>query len=244
MNRTRFSSLLLSTLLLAPAPALAQNAPGPFALTASAGLAVTAGNTSTSTINAAYEALFDPKTKNVVKSDGLYLRGKTEGVVSTNRLNLNVRDQYALSPRAFVYGQTQYLQDEFKNIDFLVAPTGGLGYKLLDSARTKLAVDAGVGAVWERDLGATTRSSGAITVAEKLSHNLTATTSLTHTFSALWKTQDTADALYIFGAGIAVSISTRTQLKVELLDTYKNRPQSAAVKKNDVALLTAIVFKM
>ncbi len=243
MTRSSITLALLS-LLLAPAAALAQSAPRPLSLTASAGLTVTGGNTSTSTVNVAYEALFDPKTRNVVKSDGLFLRGETEGVVSANRLNLNARDQYALNARAFVYGQTQYLQDEFKNIDFLVAPTGGLGYKLVDNARTKLAADAGVGAVWERNLGTSTRSSGAVTVAEKLSHSLTRTAFLTHSFAALWKTQEWSDALYTVGAGIAVSISTRTQLKVEVLDTYKNRPPSAAVKKNDVALLTAIVYKM
>ena len=47
-----------------------------------------------------------------------------------------------------------------------------------------------------------------------------------------------------FGVGIAASMSTRTQLKVELLDTYKNKPPTPTTKKYDVAVLMAIVFKM
>ena len=34
------------------------------------------------------------------------------------------------------------------------------------------------------------------------------------------------------------------QLKVELLDTYKNKPPLATVHKNDLAVLVAIVYTM
>ncbi|HZI81177.1 MAG TPA: hypothetical protein VFD69_16755 [Vicinamibacterales bacterium] len=34
------------------------------------------------------------------------------------------------------------------------------------------------------------------------------------------------------------------QLKVEVLDTYKNLPPLATIKKNDVAVLMAIVYEM
>jgi putative salt-induced outer membrane protein YdiY len=64
-----------------------------------------------------------------------------------------VRDEYRLSTRAFVFGQNQYLRDEFKNIDYLLAPTAGLGYKLFDTATTKLTVDGSVGGVWEKNPG-------------------------------------------------------------------------------------------
>jgi len=83
----------------------------------------------------------------------------------------------------------------------------------------------------------------AITLGEKFSHVLTPTTTITHAFAALWKTRDFDDALYTVGAGVAVSISTRTQLKLEWLDTYKNKPPSALVKKNDTAVLMAVVYK-
>ena len=39
-------------------------------------------------------------------------------------------------------------------------------------------------------------------------------------------------------------MSTRTQLKVELLDTYQNKPPLVTIQKNDVAVLVAIVYKM
>jgi putative salt-induced outer membrane protein YdiY len=209
----------------------------------SAGLALTSGNTDTSTVNAAYDLVYDPKTRNVVKSDALFLRGKTEGELSANRLGLNVRDEYSLTARTYVFGQNAFLKDEFKQIDYLVAPTGGVGYKLFDTMTTKLSVDGSAGVVWEKNPGFDVSSSGALTLGEKLSQAITPTTTVTQSVMALWKTKNFDDVLYTFGAGVAAAISTRTQLKIEVLDTYKNLPPLPTVQKNDVALLMAIVYK-
>jgi hypothetical protein len=54
---------------------------------------------------------------------------------------------------------------------------------------------------------------------------------------------DFDDALYVFGIGIAANISAQTQLKAELLDTFKNLPPTSAVQKNDLAVLVSFVYK-
>ena len=59
----------------------------------------------------------------------------------------------------------------------------------------------------------------------------------------MWKTNDVEDALYTFGAGVAVAVSSRTQLKFEVVDVFKNKPPTPDVQKNDVATVVAIVFK-
>lgn len=237
--------LTIAAVLSSAASAGAQAPPEPkiWTINASAGLALTHGNTDTSTVNAAYDLTYDPQKRNVFKSDALMIRGKTEGELNANRVGINVRDEYKLHHKLFVFGQNQYLKDEFKNIDYLVAPSGGLGVKIFDTMQTKLTVDGGVGAVWEKNPGLDVRTSGAVTAGEKLQQTLTATTTLTQSVAALWKTDNWDDSLYLFGAGIAATISTRTQLKFEVLDTYKNLPPPT-IQKNDVALLMAIVYKM
>ena len=238
---TIFAAVLLSgTSAWAQAPA----EPKVWTVAASAGLALTAGNTDSSSVNAAYDLTYDPQTRNVVKSDALLIRAKTEGELNASRLGVNIRDQFKLTNRVFLFGQNQYLRDEFKSIDYLLAPGAGVGVKLFDTMQTKLAVDVGAGGVWEKNPGAEVRSSGAVTTSEKLSQTLTATTTLTQSVSALWKTKEWDDSLYTFGVGIAATISARTQLKVELLDVYKNLPPLPTIKKNDVAVLMAIVYKM
>jgi putative salt-induced outer membrane protein YdiY len=209
---------------------------------AGVGLALTSGNSDTSTFNANYSVAYDPHQRNVIKSDGLFIRGMTEGELTTERLALNVRDEYRIDG-FFVFGQNQYLRDAFKEIDYLIAPTIGLGYKVADAERTALSVGGGAGAVWEKNRGALVRSSGAITLDEQFRHAISSTATVTHAFSGLWKTDDFADALYQVGAGIAVSVSTRTQIKLEWLDTFKNKPPGEAVRKNDISVLVALIYK-
>lgn len=216
--------------------------PPPLAMTASAGLALTSGNKDTSTLNLGYEVTYDPKTRNVVKSDGLYLRGRTDGTLTADRLGVNARDEYRLHQRAFVFGQLQYLQDQFKNIDYLTAPGAGLGYRLADSARTKVSVDAGLGGVWEKPPAGAVKGSGAFTVGEKLTRQLSSTATLSQSFAALYKTNDFGDALYATGVSVTAALTARTQLKVEVLDTYKSLVVPT-VQKNDVAVLVGMVFK-
>jgi putative salt-induced outer membrane protein YdiY len=79
--------------------------PGTWIGTAGAGMALTSGNSDTLTFNVAFDATRDPKTRNVMKWTGLYLRGEQNDAVVANRLSLSFRDQYALTTRAYTFGQ-------------------------------------------------------------------------------------------------------------------------------------------
>ena len=217
--------------------------PGTWIGSASAGLALTSGNSDTLNFNVAFDITRDPKTRNIMKWTGLYLRGEQEGEVTADRLSLAFRDKYALNPRTFVFGQIEYLRDTFKLIDYLVAPTVGVGYKVVDTEPTKFAVDAGLGAVWEKNPDVDVKTNLAITAGEKLEHKLTPTATFKHAATALWKANDFADGLYTISAGLSTKISDQVQLSVELLDTFKNRPPTPETNKNDLALVTNITAK-
>jgi putative salt-induced outer membrane protein len=207
------------------------------------GLALTQGNSDTVNANGGFDVKYDPKTRHVFKTSGLFLYGETGGEATAEQYALTVRDEYSLNARTFVFGDVRYLHDKFKGISYLVAPTGGIGYKVADLPDTKLAVSVGGGGVWEKDYGFDRNSNAALTFDEKFTHKLTATATVGQSFLALWKTNDFADALYTFGANFAVAINKRAQLKVELLDTYKNKPQDTTLKKNDLSLIVGVVFK-
>jgi putative salt-induced outer membrane protein YdiY len=208
-----------------------------------AGLALTQGNIDTSTINIAYNVKRDVGSPFLFRSAGLFIRGESEGELTTNRLAFDGRVDRKLTERTSIFGQVQYLRDEFKQIDYLVSPTVGLSRFLVKNLRTELAVDGGVGIVWEKNEDRDLETDGAVTAGQDLKHKLTATTDLTQRISALWKMDDFEDALYIFGVGLAANITQATQLKAEFLDTLKNKPPSAEVKKNDLALLLSFVYK-
>lgn len=208
-----------------------------------AGLAVTQGNSDTSTFNLAYDVKHDSGSPVLFKSTALFLRGSSAGELIARRLLLDARVDRKLTARTSVYGQAQYMNDEFKQIDYLISPTAGVAQALVRTATIELNADAGAGVVTEKNPGAEARTSGAITAGENYRHKITATAEITQRVAALWKTDDFDDALYVFGAGLAANVSARTQFKGELLDTYKNRPPSVLVRKNDVAVLLSFVYK-
>jgi putative salt-induced outer membrane protein len=226
-----------------PAPPAPPETPPGWSGGAGFGLALNRGNTSTTNLNLSFEATDDPKTRTVWKFKGLYLRGDNNGELAVDRLLLEARNQRALTERVYAFGQLQFLEDQFKEIDYLVAPSAGVGYKLIMLPMTTLSVDGGLGVKWEKNPGLDTRTSAVFTSSDKFEHKLSTTASITQAFNALWKADDFGDALYTFTAGVAAGLTTRTQLKVELLDTYVSRPPTISVESNDVALLAALVYK-
>ena len=185
-----------------------------------------------------------PKARNIFKAEGLYLRGGKDGELNVDRLSVKLRDEYTRAPHMFVYGQVEYLRDTFKDIQYLVAPTVGVGYKVWDTADVRiLAFDAGVGFKSEKNPFEPVRTSGAITGAERFLHKLSDHATVTQSIAALWTADDFGDALYTLKLGLAAAITTRSQLTVELADFYKTRPPDVTVRKNDVSVVTAVVYK-
>jgi putative salt-induced outer membrane protein len=236
---------LAATLVHAQPPAVPAPAapPPPWTGSAGFGLTLNRGNTATTNLNVSGEAAHDPKTGSVWKFKGLYLRGDNNGVLAVDRLHLEGRNERTLTPRVYAFGQLQFLEDHFKDIDYLFAPSAGLGYKLIATPLTTFNVDGGLGFKLEKNPGFDRRNDVVVTLSDKVEHKLSTTAALTQSFGALWKARDFGDALYTFSAGAAAALTARTQLKLELLDTYASRPPNPAVKNNDVAVLTTLVYK-
>lgn len=208
-----------------------------------AGLALTQGNSDTSTLNLAYDVLRDTGGPFLFKSTGLFLRGESEGELTADRLVFDARVDRKLTERTSLFGQLAYLRDQFKEIDYLISPTVGVAQILVKRTNAELSVDGGVGIVSEKNPGIDVRTSGAVTAGEYFKLKISSTAELTQKVTALWKMDDFGDSLYIFGVGLAANITSQTQLKAELLDTFKNRPPSDTVQKNDIAILLSFVYK-
>jgi putative salt-induced outer membrane protein YdiY len=248
------SVLVLAGACLAPGPAAAQEPPPPAPAAASPppplltgnvsfGLGVTSGNSQTTNFNGGYELRYSPSPRNVVKSSGLFLYGETEGVRSNEQYGLNARDEFTPNARFFLYGEFRFLHDRFKGIDYLVSPTGGVGYKIVERRRATFFVSTGVGGAWESDYGSHFRRSGAVTADQKLTIRLIRTASVGQSFYALWNVTDVHDGLYVFRANVTAALGGRMQLKVEVADTYKTKLPATTRENNDVALIASVVYR-
>jgi putative salt-induced outer membrane protein YdiY len=251
VRKTSFASLVLGAWLTAgvasaqappPNPAAASPAPPVLTGNVSFGLGLTSGNQDTTNFNGGYEFKYTPSARNVVKSSGLFLYGETEGVRSNEQWGLNVRDEFTPDTRVFLYGEFRYLHDRFKGIDYLISPTAGVGYKIIDQRSATLFVSGGVGGAWEQDTGSRFRRTGAVTADQKLTIRLTRTASVGQSLYALWNVTDVSDELYVFRANVTAGLAGRMQLKLEVVDTYKTK-LPATSQNNDVAVIASVVYR-
>ena len=208
------------------------------------GFAYTTGNTDAQNLNLTFDAVHDPKTKNVFKASGLWIRNETDGEVSANRAALTVRDEYTLSGRTFAFVELGYQQDEFKELDHLWTPLGGVGHHLVDSESVRLTVDGAVGGAFERLFEQDSTSDGTFKIGQSLRWQISGNAKLTQSAWGLWKFSDTSDSYYHFDLSLSSSVTGWMEIQLSLVDDYKNKPASPELKKNDLALLANLVLKL
>ena len=238
--------VMVLLLLLMTTPGWAQKPQTPpkvYSGSFGAGFSVTGGNTDTTSLNISADLTRDPKTRNVMIFQGLYLRSDASDAKTADRLFLSFRDNYTLCEGAFVYGAFGYLRDPFKSIGYLLNPQGGVGYKLIATDRSEFSLNGGGGAVWEKNTGMDVHASGTLNAGESFHFKVSDRASISQVVSGLWKTSDFGDALYHFGVALATSITEKAELKVEFMDDYKKVTPSPDVKRNDVAFITSFLYK-
>ena len=102
------------------------------------------GNSENEAINAALE---------VKKSDGQWAHtfgfagnyGNDGDDTTAQRWELRGQSQYEFTDRAYGFGAARYQDDRFSAYDFQASLSGGLGYKFVDTERTKFWVQGGPG---------------------------------------------------------------------------------------------------
>jgi putative salt-induced outer membrane protein YdiY len=247
MNTERLSLIFLLLLAMPVSRAFAQNpTQAPVEIwsgSVGAGFFFTTGNSATSNLNLSFDVVRDPKRRNLIKFSGLYLRGKENDILSKDRIKLNFSDEYTISGNTFFFGTLGYLRDTFKEIEYLINPSAGIGYRLWNTERTQLNLSGGLGAVWERNPGMKVDASGTINMNQEFILQLSENARLTQDFSSLLKTGDFGDDLYHFGIALSASVIKNMELKVEFQNDYKTIPPNPETKKNDTATLLSLVFK-
>jgi putative salt-induced outer membrane protein YdiY len=246
------SSLVLALALLA-APAFAQDTcpcppepepEPPWRTNVGFGFAYTTGNTDTQNLNLTFDLIHNPKTKNVFRADGLWIRNKTDGELSADRGAFTVRDEYTFSGRTFAFVELSYQQDAFKELDYLLTPLVGVGHHVIDSENIRLTVDGSVGGAFERLFEQDSTSDGTFKFGQSLRWQISENARLTQSAWGLWKFADTSDSYYHFDVSLSSSVTGWMEIKLSLVDDYKNKPASPEIGKNDLALLANLVLKL
>jgi putative salt-induced outer membrane protein len=239
-----FSALSVARTVSAQCPPCPPVPPPPpvWNISLGGGLSLTGGNTDTSSYNLLASAVHDPKTKNIFRFEALYLRTEQEDLAAVDRTFVRARDEYTVNGRLFAFGELGYLRDQPKEVDYLISPVAGLGYRLVDRPRVVATVDGGLGVAFEKLTGQDSTTDVAVQATERVDWKATSVATLYEKASGLWKAGDFGDAYYRAEIGVSTTLAKRLELKLAFADDYKTRPPSG-LKKNDTSFLMSVVFK-
>lgn len=71
--------------------------------------------------------------------------GNDGNTTTAQRWEVRGQTQYDFAPRAYAFGAARYEDDRFSQFDYQATLAGGLGYKIIDSEKTKFWVQGGPG---------------------------------------------------------------------------------------------------
>jgi putative salt-induced outer membrane protein len=257
-GRARMNGRVLTLWLacMSPLCALADDAPAPpppqdeWTGKGQAGYTSSSGNSQGKSANAALDAAYyDGAWKHALHLGGLY--GQSGGVVSAERWDAGWQSNYDLTSQLYTFGGLRFQHDLFSGFLYQESLTGGLGYKVFDTAETKLDVQLGAGYKRLRPelidkvdgavVGRTPEGvqSGAIgTLGVNYAQALSSTTTLT---DKLLVEAGSLDTLVTNNLAVAVKISTKLALSVGYTVQDNTKPP-AGLKRIDTLETVNLVY--
>jgi putative salt-induced outer membrane protein len=137
-------------LTLAPLAALADDPPAPapppppLTVKAQVGYVSSHGNTDAQTANAKFSVIYNVGDwKHDFELAGLY--GKSEDIVSAERLVAGWQSDYKFSDRAYAFGALDYNDDKFSGFQYQETVSAGMGYSVVKQADATLDAQLGIG---------------------------------------------------------------------------------------------------
>jgi putative salt-induced outer membrane protein len=150
-RREGAATFCLLTLLAVPVLRAQEKPPRSRQLQLDFGLVNTAGNTSTTTLNAGEQGSFLMGAWGIAQEFSV-LYGTTEGKKSAESYMAMLRGDYALSNRFGLYLLGGWDRNRFAGISRRFEEGAGLSFKAVTTARTTLSIEAGLSQTQQRDL--------------------------------------------------------------------------------------------
>jgi putative salt-induced outer membrane protein len=252
----RIRICLLCCVTFAPVAVLADDPPPPppqgvWVGKGQLGFLASQGNSEASSANAAIDmGMLIDAWEHKFHLGGLY--GRSAGVVAAERWDTNWQSDYSFAPELFAFGALRYQQDLFSGFQYQGSQSAGAGYKIINSAATKLSAQAGVGYRELRPENLIKDDSGAViarvllptddsvvfTAGLDYSQAFTSTTVLSN---KLLVEVGSGDKLITDALALTVKMSTRLALSLGYSLQDNSRPP-AGLKKLDSVETANLVF--
>jgi putative salt-induced outer membrane protein YdiY len=142
-----------------------------------------------------------------------------------------------------LYGgfRADFLHDGIADLDYRFTLSPLVGYYLVKEPRTKLSIEVGPSGVIEKQ-GEEDNQYCGLRIGERFEHKLSDTARVWQSIEYVPQVDRTHNYLIIAEIGAEASLTKELSLRATLQDVYDNEP-AAGRKRNDVKLITSIVYK-
>lgn len=210
--------------------------------TADAGLNLTRGNASTSTLALGMNAArTTPRDRITVYANSLYATNSTTGVdlTTANAIRGGARYDFNIGTDYFAFGLGDLEFDEFQKLDLRTVVGAGIGWHVLRNDTTTFDLFGGGSLNKEFFSTGLNRSSGEVLIGEEWGHRLSDRISLRQRMTFLPNLSETGEYRLNFDASAVTNISSWLGWHLSLSDRFLSNPVPGT-KKNDVLLSTGI----
>ena len=202
-----------------------------------AGVGLTDGNSDTLDVQVGFRAeSLSAYDEIFLGTDFLY--GENNGVTTNESLYSFAQYNLLLSERLYLGGFGDFLYDDIAAVDYRINVGPLLGFYVIKSDRTSLALEAGPGYQWE-DVGGVNADYLTVRFGERFTHQLTETLSLFQSLSFVTEAEDFGNYTILASAGIETRLSDRFSLRIYAQDRYDPLP-AAGQDKNDFGVFTGL----
>lgn len=241
------ASVLTALLLVLPASSFGQAEkalPEGWTGDASLSLSFQRGNSETTNLSFSFSAKRSLALRLELVNTGFFLFTRTNGLTSGESLGASSRMNWKHSSRVFTFYELQGIRDRFKNYDYRILPSVGIGYRVLSSKTTELALHAGLAEVFTkyRETGDTETYAG-ITMGNRLAWKISETAELTQRLAFNADVSELSRYFIRLEVNLAAALSNRLALKLSFIGNYDHKPVGTGIKKNDTAFLAGVSLK-
>jgi len=217
---------------------------------ASLGYSIQRGDQQTSTISSAVAAVRErPEAPIFIRHfrtnyalTMLFAKAQQNGaLVQSNTISTNLREDYLLSPRDFVFalGQLDHVQAQGLYLRQIVG--GGFGHDLIHNSRTIFSLLGGLTYVHEKFYNGLSDQSAQALVGEKLGIQLTKWMRLDHYLNFYPNLTNTGQYRFDTASTLAIRLSNHLSLNTGVVDLFLSNP-TPGNKKNNLAFTTGVGY--
>lgn len=162
---------------------------------------------------------------------------RTNGVTTREQYLAAIEPNYKINDRLYAFGLGQYERDRFQGFSARYTASGGLGYQVIDSDKTKLSVKAGPAFRQTDFIAGGSQSSLAGLAGLDFAYQIAPTLKITETATAYL---ESANTTLSSETALEAKLSNALSARISYLIDYESSPPVGAVSTDTLTRITLV----